>query len=80
MIQFRTTRSKSVYGETDFTKPEILLSLALNHHLDTILMTTAHEMVHLLTVKTAHDKDFLRISKTICRDFGWDLGHFVGGV
>lgn len=54
-----------------------------HRHTQTVLMSMAHEMVHLHqmirqleTPNTQHNADFWKRAATVCRHHGWDAGLF----
>jgi len=55
---------------------EITISRAKNGHLETIIKTLAHEMIHMLRGKTPkyalHDLFFLTRSRAVAAEFGFD--------
>lgn len=62
----------------------IALSELRHGHLHTMLVTLAHEMVHLVqavekteTPKAEHNADFRRRAKIVCRAFGFDPKEFI---
>jgi len=54
-----------------------------NGHFDSVVMTMAHEMLHLhqrvrrLDSRTEHNADFRAKARRICTRFGWDFKRFV---
>jgi len=84
-IEFHTTNRKDCDAECNPERPSIMVSLALNYHLITVLIATAHEMIHLYQYQQGtdnryqHNDEFIRIAKRICRRYAWDVGQFTGG-
>jgi SprT-like family. len=76
-IEFVTIKDRHLYGDCD---GEILrVSVNKHGHLNTLLATVAHEMVHLHqmrakleTPNTEHNKDFRRRAARVCRIHGFD--------
>lgn len=90
-IEFRTSRRKDAHGEhiektppTRGARYTIMVSTEKNGHLNTILQSLAHEMVHLAQAIArvprryeAHDnQDFVRRARQVCKTFGWDWRAF----
>lgn len=90
-IEFRTSRRKDAAGEhiektppTRGAKYTIMVSTEKNGHLDTILQTLAHEMIHLAQAVAkvprryeAHDnQDFVTRARKVCAVMGWDRRAF----
>jgi hypothetical protein len=55
----------------------IRICLIRHTHLSTLLISLAHEMVHIVDRgKAAHGASFKRRAAAVCRQHGWDLGAF----
>ena len=54
-----------------------------HHHLASLAASVAHEMVHAkqridgTETKGEHNEEFKKLSKTVCRSFGFDYGQFI---
>lgn len=76
-IAFKVTDDRDAYG-TYMPEHIITISRAKNGHLDTLLRTTAHEMVHMVrymrghTNWDAHDKVFSSMTAAVAAQMGWD--------
>lgn len=76
-IEFVATRQTDCYGEYE---PEhiIRVSGAKNGHLDTLLRTTAHEMIHMVRACRGdpnwdkHDEVFARMAAQVSKNMGFD--------
>lgn len=85
-VEFSVTRDHKNFGThvhyvgTDDHIIEV--SEVNNGHFNTIVLTIAHEMVHLhqrrkrLTTKAEHNADFKRRAARICAELGWDAKAF----
>ena len=81
-VEFIVTRDPSKYGAHShyICRDEHIIEIsdACNGHLNTLMFTMAHEMVHLhqkrakLVTKAEHNADFKRRAKSVCRELGWD--------
>lgn len=89
-MRFKVARRKDCHGiyyaasKECGTPHEIVISGALHHHLDTVVASMAHEMIHLgqevrgRANRAQHNADFRRVAAAVCRRYGWDLGQFIG--
>ena len=82
-IVFKTPARRDVCGEFQEGEPHtITVSVAMHSHLFTILLTLAHEMVHLAQTvkktdnKAQHNADFRKRAKRVCSLNGWDYKAF----
>lgn len=82
-IEFRTPARTDVFGEfLDGTPPVITISSARHAHTFTIILTVAHEMLHLIQArnktdnKSQHNAEFRRLAKRVCSLNGWDYKAF----
>lgn len=80
-IEFRTPARADVYGE--FKAPNlIVVSVSMHSHLDTIIRTLAHEMIHLAQHiqgkdnKAQHNASYRRMAKRVTSLYGWDYKAF----
>lgn len=84
-VEFKTAARKDIYGEhiektppTRGARHTVTISVENNGHLDTILRSLAHEMIHVAqaVAKTAnknqHNADFHRRCRQVGRVTGWD--------
>ncbi len=73
VVPLRCTMARHSFNGTTHT-----ISVCLRHtHLNTLLMTLAHEMVHMVDQGPAeHGAAFRRLAKQVCRQHGWDYGAF----
>lgn len=65
-------------------KHHIETSERRHYHLLTLIISMAHEMIHVrqLEARTEtpgveHNAEFRRISRRLCRRYGWDEGQFI---
>lgn len=83
-IEFRVIKDKTCFGyyNVENSKHVIAISNAKNGHLNTIQMSMAHEMVHMIQHRNCtltsnhHDRAFRRLAKEVCDIHGWDLKMF----
>ena len=83
-IAFKITRHADRFGTFDATDPpQISVSDRVVGHTQTLLMTLAHEMIHLrhhLTREARSDVEhgarFRRHAARVCRQHGWDAKAF----
>ena len=79
-MEFRVIKDKTCYGwyNVENGKHVIAISEAKNGLLNTVLMTVAHEMVHMIQHRNCtltnnhHDRTFHRLAKKVCDIHGWD--------
>lgn len=81
-VKFKVIRSKMQMGEYDVDPNTIMVSSNTNNNWLDVLETTAHEMVHLACEMKdhyrhpEHDYHFKRLSRQVCKKFGWDIKTF----
>jgi hypothetical protein len=82
-VVFKTPMRKDVSGEYNDTLPHtITVSSARHSHFNSILLTLAHEMVHMAdnvageSCKSQHSAAFNKKAKKVCKLFGWDERNF----
>jgi len=86
--QFRVTKHTGQEGHyTRFTgtdKHIISVSSKRIGHFNSLAQVMAHEMIHLRqgifkteTPNAVHNAEFWRMSKSVCKRFGWDEKTFV---
>ena len=76
-IEFIATRATDCYGEYE---PEhiVRVSSAKNGHLDTLLRTVAHEMIHMVRACRRdpnwekHDEKFAAMAAQVSKNMGFD--------
>lgn len=80
-IEFEVIGTGHVYGDCD--GESLRISRAKHGHLNTILQTVSHEMIHLHqmrnkleTPNTEHNADFHKRAARVCRVHGWDAKSF----
>lgn len=80
-VKFAVIRGKHVYGDCD--GETLRVSSGKHGQLQTLLMTVAHEAIHLHQFRaglnapnTEHNADFWRRAKRVCAIHGWDLRGF----
>lgn len=80
-VLFRTTERQDARGEyrqLPSGDHEIMISTACCGHFDTIVMTVAHEMIHLhqrargRDTAAQHNAAFVRTARRVARMYGWD--------
>ncbi len=76
-VTFKLTRDRTKAGECDFDEAGIISVSAHYHgHLHSLLMTVAHEMVHLYQFiklgKADHGEQFRKLADRVCRAHGFD--------
>lgn len=76
-VTFKLTRDKHKAGECDFDDAaNISISAHCHSHLHPLLMTMAHEMVHLHHFlkfgKADHGEQFRKLADRVCRAHGFD--------
>lgn len=80
-VVFRTAYRQDARGEyrrLPSGDHEIMVSTACCGHWDTIVMTVAHEMIHLhqerqgLASPSNHNEAFVRTARRVARMYGWD--------
>jgi hypothetical protein len=79
-VVFKVAKDRNCHGWINtgrkFKKPEIEVSRVHNGHTLTLLMTVAHEMVHLHQYLTkmpqSHGKNFKALAAQVCRYHGFD--------
>ena len=76
-IEFAVLRDPTTYGDCD--GETLRVSSSRHGHLQTLLATVAHEMIHLHqmrrrleTPNTQHNADFRRRAARVCRVHGFD--------
>ena len=80
-VLFVATNSKEVYGE--YTPDDddfhiIRISGAKHGHLDTMIKTVAHEMIHMVLYRrrnkewAEHDATFSAMAEQVCKYLGYD--------
>lgn len=77
-VKFVVTRHVDQFGD-HFTLRDthhVRVSSAKSGHFETVVITVAHEMVHMrqarIGIKVNHGNFFKRQARSICRRFGWD--------
>lgn len=82
-IEFRTPARADVFGEFQEGKPHVItISSARHSHTFTVMLTLAHEMLHLYQAlqktdnKNQHNAEFKRLAKRVCSLNGWDYKAF----
>ena len=82
-IEFRTTARRDIFGEFQYSKPPIItISSSMHSHTFTVLLTLAHEMIHLVQAihksdnKNQHNAEFKRLAKRVCHLHGFDYKAF----
>jgi len=82
-IEFRATPRRDVFGEFQCGKPPIITVSSVKHsHTFTVLLTLAHEMIHLVQAlqktdnKNQHNAEFKRLAKRVCHIHGFDYKAF----
>jgi SprT-like family len=84
-VTFIVLKGKEICGEWVFDDPthQIRISKPRHAHLINVIMTMAHEMVHLHQYETGvyndedpHDEAFHAAAAQICDIFGFDVGQF----
>jgi hypothetical protein len=83
-IEFHITRFDHVADcsivPTEDGAIRIRISEKCHEHLTTLLMSMAHEMIHVYLVRQgkpiSHNAEFMKIGRRLCRQFGWDAGQF----
>lgn len=82
-IEFRTPARADVFGEFLDGEPRIItISSARHSHTFTVMLTLAHEMIHLKQAlektdnKNQHNADFKKLAKRVCSLNGWDYKAF----
>lgn len=89
-VAFELPNRKDVMGEfisiaEPVAKYKIKISALLHDHTFNIMLTLAHEMLHLAQTvnKTStpaqHNQDFRERAKLVCKLHGWDTKLFIGG-
>ena len=68
----------------DGGKHNIEVSSSRNGHINTIVCSMAHEMIHVKQRKSRtesagveHNEEFRRLAKLVCRRYGWDEKQFL---
>lgn len=80
-VEFKVSQ-RNLHGEYTWPPHRIEISAARHNHTNTILMSLAHEMVHLfqsihkLDKGREHNEDFFERAALICRYHGWDKATF----
>lgn len=76
-VEFLTIKGRHLYGDCD--GETIRVSVSRHGHLQTLLATVAHEMIHLHqmrnkleTANTEHNADFRKRAVRVCRIHGFD--------
>lgn len=83
-IKFTISGHRDRYGDCSFSDGVIQIRLSANKHshLDTIMKTVAHEMVHVREYAAGgrsdvqHGAEFHRMASQVCRAFDWDVKAF----
>ena len=85
-VRFKLSKMKDCHAMYQAGDPhEITLSLPLHYHLDTVVSSMAHEMIHLgqeirgRATTAQHNSDYRKTAETICKRYGLDIGQFIGG-
>ena len=82
-VAFHVTRSADCYGEFESgDPPSIHISDRIVGHTQTLLVTLAHEMIHLHHFRNGgrsdieHGGSFRKDAARVCRTHGWDIKAF----
>jgi hypothetical protein len=84
-VAFHVIRNQNIFADFGIDndgQPLIRVSTAKNGHTATVLMSVAHEALHLhqylagLDKGSEHNSDFKRKAKRICAVHGWDTALF----
>lgn len=80
-VAFKVTRNADRFGAFEASEPPaIAVSERIVGHSQTLLMTLAHEMIHLRHHRAgeaaAHGARFRRDAARVCRHHGWDAKAF----
>lgn len=82
-VRFKVTRSLEIDGYYLYPKQEIGISSLSHQHLYSVLVTMAHEMVHLYMRETAMDRKvadhgvaFRKLAARVSAELGFDAGQF----
>lgn len=84
-VEFRVVRNRRVFGWYQFKngKHIIAISSANCGHMDTLLKTLCHELIHLheenanaCDPSTDHSKAFYRWAAQVCNAYGYDVKAF----
>ena len=81
-VVFKVNDDPTCYGQYEPDPHIITLSRAKLEHLDNIIKTMAHEMVHLKLYKSkskswnTHDENFLKLAVIVSEEFGFDPKEF----
>lgn len=83
-IKFKVAKTPHLRGwhTNHGRKNEIAISEGCVGRIDTLLMTVAHEMIHLhqvvsgMKVSSEHDAAFMKLAKSVCKVHGWDVKAF----
>ncbi len=89
-VEFRVTQKSRTHGETHTVilggtkfKFKIDISGKKHNHTASLILTMAHEMVHvhqrynkINLTRSTHGKDFMALAKEVCDAHGFDPGQF----
>lgn len=82
-VAFKVTRHSDRFGEFEAAEPPMIaVSERIVGHAQTLLMTLAHEMIHLrhhlagVRGDVEHGANFRRNAARVCRHHGWDAKAF----
>lgn len=84
-VMFIVNRSQKYYGDYHWNgeRHVIRISSHFNRRADTLLRTTAHEMIHLFEEQAGfskpnvqHSKAFQKLAKRVCKIHGFDEAVF----
>jgi hypothetical protein len=85
-VRFKLSQMKHCHAAYQAGDPhEITLNPPLHYHLDTVVASMAHEMIHLgqelrgRATRAQHNADYRKTATAICKRYGWDIGQFIGG-
>ena len=87
-IEFHVTRHTDRFGHYTRVQRSEQHELAVStRHVgawDTLVLTVAHEMIHLYqgvkksdNSNTQHNAEFRKIARQVCRRFAWDFKQFI---
>jgi hypothetical protein len=77
-VKFEVVHDPNLYGEYEPEPHTIRISDAKNGHLDTVIRTVAHEIIHLKlfvddkATWDKHGRSFLSLSKKVATTLGFD--------
>lgn len=81
-VEFHVQRTKRQYADHVLERGTHRIRLSHQRHytLNTVLMSMAHEMCHMVDalngVKSAHGASFQAMADKVCAIHGWDRGTF----